>query len=85
MHEFLKASDSDEGLVDDFLDQYGQVILGSNDANMTEFYSFTGHQMDKMLHRCTWRKKPCSAANFTTTFTDSGMLFMLVAHDKKEK
>ena len=55
--------------------KYGHVIYGDDgkdDANMTEFYSYTGHQMDKMLLRCTWRKKPCSAANFTATFTDAG-------------
>ena len=46
---------------------------GVDGSNMTEFYSVTGHQIDQMLLKCTWRKEPCSAANFTTTFTDAGV------------
>ena len=43
-----------------------------NSVNMTKFYGYAGHQMRKMLLKCSWRRKPCSAANFTATFTDAG-------------
>ena len=41
-------------------------------VNMTKFYGYAGHQLHKMLLKCSWRRKPCSAANFTATFTDAG-------------
>ena len=41
-------------------------------VNMTKFYAFAGHQMHKMLLKCSWRRKPCRAANFIPTFTDAG-------------
>ena len=41
-------------------------------VNMTKFYGYAGHQLQKMLLKCSWRRKPCSAANFTATFTDAG-------------
>ena len=79
LHEFVSLVDltksHENNSVENFMLKYGYIVYGDDgkdDANMTQFYSYTGHQIDKMLLRCTWRRKPCSAANFTTTFTDAG-------------
>ena len=49
-------------------------------VNMTKFYGYAGHQIHKMLLKCSWRRKPCSAANFTATFTDAGKLNLLLMY-----
>ena len=70
-----QTKELDGNSVENFMLKYGYIIYGDDgkdDANMTQFYSYTGHQLDKMLLRCTWRRKPCSAVNFTATFTDAG-------------
>ena len=60
----MDGEDREDGVM------YG--VDGVDDTDMRRFYSHAGHQMEEMLLGCTWRGDPCTAANFTPTFTDAG-------------
>ncbi len=71
LYEYVSASSRDPQALSALVENYGETFM-KDDANMTEFYGYTGHQIDQMLLKCTWQGKPCGVKNFTRTFTDIG-------------